>query len=239
MVGYTGSTQTDLTQIIREQGALNGTVLVTEYQTEGRGRLDRSFIAPPGTALLFSLFVTPKDTKAEWGWLPLLAGQAVCAAMDSLIGSRVSAHPKMKWPNDILINDKKVAGLLSERIDTKDGPGVVIGVGINVYATQDELPIPGATSLTLEGLGGLERDDLLVTILEHLGAHLERWESGDPKLLEEYLNRSATIGHKVEVELPGGVKLESDAVGIDPSGALVLADGRHITVGDVVHLYTK
>ena len=234
MVDFTGSTQVDLAKKVRDGVATHGDVLATEFQSAGRGRLDRTFVAPAHSALLFSFYVEPKD--GEWGWLPLLAGQSVCAAISKVLALSQGDGPKLKWPNDILLNDKKVAGLLSERTETIRGAGVVIGIGMNISTAQEELPVSHATSLSIEGYLNTDRNELLVEILESFSDYLRRWEDHDPALLIDYLNVSATIGRVVEIELPGGTKVTSTASSIDSTGALVLADGRHITVGDVVHV---
>lgn len=239
MVDITGSTQNDLAVQIREGNSRHGDVLVAEFQSAGRGRLDRSFVAPPHSALLFSFFVKPLRDSVDWGWLPLLAGQAVSAAIGSQCRLDVNHVPKLKWPNDVLMNEKKIAGLLSERIDHREGAGVIIGIGINVHLDEDELPVPTASSLNLQGYGECNRDELLVAVLQNFADYLERWESGDTELVQEYKARSATIGRPIRIEAPAGTVRESTAIGIDPSGALILTTGELLTVGDVVHLNTN
>lgn len=247
MVDITGSTQNDLTALIRKNEAREGDVLVTEFQSAGRGRLDRSFIAAPGSALLFSFYFipsfnlsfNPSQGKRALGWLPLLAGQALCAALEELPNSDSLIRPLLKWPNDVLINDRKVAGILTERIDSINETGVVIGIGINFFATHDQLPVPNATSLVLEGFSEPDREGLLISFLARMSEYLTRWENGDLSLLDEYRDRSRTLGQAISIELPTGERIEGDATSIDQSGALMLKDGRQITVGDVVHLRTN
>lgn len=239
VVDITGSTQNDLAVQIREGNSGDGTVLVAEFQSAGRGRMDRSFVAPPRSALLFSFFIKPLRDSADWGWLPLLAGQAVSAAIGSHCALSVDHIPELKWPNDILMNGKKIAGILSERIDYQDGAGVIIGIGINVHLGEDELPVPTASALNLQGCGGCNRDELLIAVLQNFAEYFQRWESQDAELVREYEASSATIGRQIRVDLPDGIARESTAVGVDKSGALVLATGELLTVGDVVHLNTK
>lgn len=236
MVDITGSTQTDLTAAVRKNEVRHGEVLVTEFQSAGRGRLDRSFVAQPGTALLFSFFITPSAAKIELGWIPLLAGQALCKSMEEVLTTTSSTKPLLKWPNDILISDRKVGGILAERIDSENGPGVVVGIGLNFFATREELPVSNATSLSLEGFTGTSRADLLISFLKNMSAYLERWDRGDLSLIQEYIDRSATIGKEVSIELPSGDRIDSVARSIARSGALILENGSQITVGDVVHL---
>lgn len=235
MVDSTGSTQVDLVKKVRDGVATHGDVLATEFQSAGRGRLDRTFVAPPRSALLFSFYVEPKKDSG-WGWLPLLAGQSVCHAISKVLDVREGDDVTLKWPNDILLNDRKVAGLLTERVEAAGTTGVVIGIGINIHTRQEELPIPSATSFALQGYSECDRNKLLIEILKSFSSYLQRWETEDSSLLLEYTNVSATIGRRVEIELPGQSKVTSVASSIDSSGALVLEDGRHITVGDVVHI---
>lgn len=236
VVESAGSTQVDLVKKVRDGVATHGDVLATEFQSAGRGRLNRTFVAPPRSALLFSFYIEPKNDSEQWGWLPLLAGQSVVDAVSKVFDIRNGDAVKLKWPNDILLNDRKVAGLLAERVQTLTSTGVVIGTGINVHTRQEELPVPSATSFALQGYKDCDRNVLLVEILKSFSEHLRRWESADSSLLLEYANLSATIGRRVEIEMPGQEKFISIATSVDPSGALVLDDGRHVTVGDVTHI---
>lgn len=231
---YTGSTQDDLVLSIRADEASSGEVLIAEFQSAGRGRLEREFVAPSGAAILLSAFVIPRAVGGSWGWLPLLASQAVHKS----IQAQIDAGPRLslKWPNDVLLNDLKIAGLLCERIESAAGPGIVIGIGINVSTTREQLPTSTASSLDLEGFSNIDREDLLVSLLQNLTTYLRRWESVDPTLIAEYLDCSSTIGRVVRVEMPTGVVHESKAVGIENSGSLILEDETVISVGDVVHL---
>ena len=126
-------------------GAPDGLVVVADHQTAGRGRLDRTWETPPGTAVTFSMLLRPQSPTRAWPWLPLLAGYAV----DKALKAR-GLDAGVKWPNDVLIGDKKVAGILVERVDTPDGPAAVVGIGVNTGLTADELPVPTATSLAIE-----------------------------------------------------------------------------------------
>ena len=166
MVDSTGSTQVDLVKKVRDGAAIHGDVLATEFQSAGRGRLDRTFIAPARSALLFSFYVEPKSEGDRWGWLPLLAGQSVCRALSEVLDISSDDTVKLKWPNDILLNDRKVAGLLAERVETPRATGVVLGIGINVHTRQEELPVPNATSFALQGYSDCDRNVLLTQILK-------------------------------------------------------------------------
>ena len=234
VVESAGSTQVDLVKNVRDGVATHGSVLATEFQSAGRGRLNRTFVAPPRSALLFSFYVEPKNE--DWGWLPLLAGQSVVNAVSKVFEFRAGEGVKLKWPNDILLNNRKVAGLLAERVQTSTTAGVVMGIGINVHTRQEELPVPSATSFALQGYADCDRNLLLAEILKSFSEYLQRWENSDSTLLLEYANMSATIGRRVLIEMPGQEKFVSVASSVDPSGALVLEDGRHVSVGDVTHV---
>ena len=220
-------------------GGPEGLVVVADHQTAGRGRLDRSWVTPPGAALTFSVLLRPKVAVERWPWLPLLAGVAVVDAVADAGGPRCS----LKWPNDLVHDGRKLAGLLVERVDTPAGPAAVLGVGLNVTTTIEELPVPGAGSLASVGWPGVDREQLLVAILEALGTRLQRWshDGGDPArgLLEDYRERCETVGREVRVHLPSGRHLVGTAVGIATDGGLqVAAAGETLTVsaGDVVHV---
>ena len=107
-------------------------MLVTDYQSAGRGRLGRTWTAPPGTSIAMSVLVRPDDVDPQrWTWLPLLTGLAVADGLERVAGLDV----RLKWPNDVLVGDRKVCGILAERVETSDGPACVVGMGINTHLT--------------------------------------------------------------------------------------------------------
>ena len=228
VVELTGSTQNDLLQLVESKNALDGQVIVTEYQSNGRGRLDRTFEAPAQSALLFSFYIKPRKQRTEWGFIPLIAGLSLVQAISNLDSvMKVS----LKWPNDCIINDKKCAGIIAQTSQE----GIVIGIGLNVSMTSNELPVPNATSLAIEGSTITDRNLLLSHILNTFAELFEAWEEGS-ELLNEYANASSTIGKKVRIDLPGGENIEATVAHISHSGELVLDDGRHVSAGDVIHL---
>ena len=123
-----------------------GTVLITDYQSAGRGRQGRTWTAPPGSGIAMSILVRPEGIDpARWTWLSLLAGLAVSDGI-----RRTADLPAvLKWPNDVLVAERKVCGILSERVDTSLGAACVVGIGINVGLAEDQLPVPTATSLAI------------------------------------------------------------------------------------------
>ena len=228
VVDITESTQVDLLQLVSSNQALSKCVIVSEFQSAGRGRLDRNFEAAPMTALTFSMYIEPKVDKTEWSFLTLLAALSVREAIASLDST---TRIDVKWPNDLLIGEKKCAGIIAQATDK----GVVIGIGINVGMNESELPVPTATSLAIEGGLELDRNIILGAILNHFEVNLQIWELGK-SFISEYKEASATIGANIEVSLPGGKVIKSRAIGVSDAGELLLESGEAVTVGDVVHL---
>lgn len=259
VVAQTGSTNTDLLTAARA-GAAEGLVLAAEEQTAGRGRMGRHWVSPPRSALTFSVLLRPASVPpARRGWLPLLAGVAVASALRAT----AALDARLKWPNDVLLDGAKAAGILAEQ----SGDAVVLGTGINVSAGRDEMPAAGATSLAMAGAVCTDREHLLVCVL----AELERWylawlgatdpagpagrgpagsaQAGSAQagpgdadacgLRPEYRRLSATLGSPVRVSLPGGRVLTGAAQDVDEAGRLVILTASGlvaVSAGDVVHL---
>jgi BirA family biotin operon repressor/biotin-[acetyl-CoA-carboxylase] ligase len=220
------STQSEL---IGKENLQHGEVFVTEFQSAGRGRINRTFEATESSALLFSLYLEPKRNKMEWSAIPLLAGLSLVNALSNL---DEKLETNLKWPNDLLIGERKVAGILAEaRPD-----GVIVGIGLNVEMVKSELPVPTATSLKLENFAELNRNIILSEILTNLALTIELWESGSNIGFEQYRQVSSTLGKEVEVHLPSGEIISSRATGITDVGELQLANGARVNVGDVIHL---
>ena len=139
----------------------------------------------------------------------------------------------VKWPNDVLLaadgEERKVAGILVERVETPTGPAAVVGIGINVGMTADELPVPEATSLAVAGEAP-DRTELLGLVLDTLWDSYVAWQEGGEeaatRLAASYASACATVGRDVSVALPGGETLTGRAVGIDGSGRLVVVERR-------------
>lgn len=241
VVESTGSTNADL--LARAlAGEPEGAVLAAEEQRAGRGRMGRTWTSPPRAALTFSVLLKPAVPPARRGWLPLLTGVAVATAVTQVTGVRTG----LKWPNDLLTADAKLAGILAEAA----GDAVVVGIGLNVSTEPAEFPParPGAlpaTSLRAAGATALDRASLLLAILGELEHWYRAWQraGGDPDrsgLRAEYTRLSATIGRTVRAELPGGQALSGPAAGVDSDGRLLVrvSSGSEVAVsaGDVVHL---
>jgi BirA family biotin operon repressor/biotin-[acetyl-CoA-carboxylase] ligase len=231
-----GSTNVALVAAARA-GAERG-VLTTEFQSAGRGRLDRTWTAPPGSGLAVSVLVTPPLATRRWSWLPLVTGLAVVDAL-AVAGLPSAATVGLKWPNDVLVDGAKVAGILAERVDERR---VVVGMGLNVALATADLPVPTATSLLVAGARDLDRTTLLAAYLSALSRRYRQWwsEPDDVAVRERYRTAGATIGRRVEVQLPGGSVRLGTAVDVDPEGALVVDVGSPeplvVVAGDVRHL---
>ena len=245
VVESTGSTNADLLARALE-GEPEGTVLATEDQRAGRGRLGRTWITPPRAALTFSLLVRPEVAPAKRGWLPLLTGVAVAGAITSVTGVETS----LKWPNDVLAGSGKLAGILAEAA----GDAIVVGIGVNVSTEQAELPergpgaLPAASLLTAGAPPGtLDRTPLLLAILDAFERSYLTWReaAGDPEasgVRAGYVRKSGTIGRPVRAELPSGQALSGPAVGVDADGRLLVRSSSGpgpvvaVAAADVVHL---
>lgn len=239
-------------------GEAPGLLVVTDHQTAGRGRLDRSWVTPAGVALTFSLLLAPDEVPvARWPWLPLLAGVAVAQAVRRVAGVEAT----LKWPNDVLVGDspstgsgtgpstgsgtgKKLCGILVERVEGPRHASAVVGIGVNVLQGREELPVDTATSLALETGGPVDRVALLAAVADELGTRHDAWvaasgDAGASGLRAAYTGLCGTLGQEVRVQLPRDEDLHGEAVGIDGDGRL-LVEGPAGTValgaGDVVHV---
>jgi BirA family biotin operon repressor/biotin-[acetyl-CoA-carboxylase] ligase len=219
VVPLTGSTNTDVVAKVRA-GEGPGFVLVAEEQSSGRGRLDRVWHSPPRAGLQFSAVLSTTPSS----WVPLLAGVAVARAIREVCG----LAPVLKWPNDVLLGDRKVAGILAEVAAAPGAsPHVVLGVGLNVTTTREELPADRpATSLALESAQVTDRLTILRAILRELGGDISP---------VDYLGLCSTVGREVTIHLPGAEVVRGYADSVDEHGRLVV-DGVAYAAGDIVHV---
>ncbi|KNC18794.1 biotin--acetyl-CoA-carboxylase ligase [Arthrobacter sp. RIT-PI-e] len=252
----TGSTNTDLVQHAEREAAgwPDLSVLGTELQTAGRGRLDRDWEAPERSSLFVSVLLRPFNRSGRpvpttaYSWFSLLAALALAESVEE----RTEIAPQLKWPNDVTVDGRKLAGVLAQFVPGTgaEPPAVVVGVGLNVSLTEDELPVPTATSLLLEYAGTTDRNILLRAFLRTFADRYRSfcdvdgdadaaWADGQSLRLR-VSTRMATLGQDVRAELPGGRSLTGRALTLDPRGALIIRDDdgeRHtVSAGDVVHL---
>ncbi len=241
LVDQTGSTNADLAAAARA-GAPAGTVLVADHQSAGRGRLGRTWMAPPGSSIAMSVLLRPQLTPQRWSWLPLLTGLAVSDGLRQAC----DLPADLKWPNDVLVAERKICGVLAERVDTEHGPTVVLGMGINVSLSAEELPVPTATSVALAradlGAAGIavSRTAIIATVLVSLGRILQQWTGADDQALAvAYRERCGTLGRQVRIDLADGSSVHGTAETVDGAGRLVLHTARErraFAAGDIVHL---
>lgn len=234
MIESTGSTNADLLART-EDPEVDRVVLVAEAQEQGRGRLARAWASPPRAQISLSLLVrTDGLDPALLGWLPLLTGTAVVDALRAEAGVPAA----LKWPNDVLIEGRKIAGILTEAAAAVARPAVVIGVGVNVSLGADELPVPHATSLTLCEVPDPDRTALVLALLTEFAKRYTAWRDAGwatDDLAAAYRERCATLGTPVRAELPGGGLLTGIARDIDSSGRLLIGE-QAVSAGDITHL---
>ena len=222
----TGSTNADLVAAVAAGTASNRTVLAADHQTAGRGRLDRRWEAPPGVNLLVSIVLAP--VPAVPAEVTHRVGLAAVAAARRFVGGDVGAAVGLKWPNDVLVGDRKLAGILAQRVPDRDA--VVVGMGLNVGWAPE-----GAAAI------GSDADPGVVAPAHVLSALLEELDALPADISLRYRDTLVTLGRWVRVELPGDAPpLHGRAAAVDGAGRLVVVDtaGRQhdLDVGDVVHV---
>ena len=253
-VEKTGSTNTDLMQATN---VADGTVLLADEQFSGKGRLGRTWTAPAGSQVIFSVLLLPESLE-HLGTLPLAAGLAVTDSIEGTV---------LKWPNDVHIDGNKLCGILAEagpvgqafkaapkteltkvevgkaevnKAEVNKAVGgaapsarVVVGMGINVTLSREDLPIEKATSLALEGRD-TDRTELAITVLKNLRRRIVQWENQDPQLLRDYRAVCSSVGQEVRLETPSG-DVTGHVDGIGEDGRIMVA-GEYYSAGDVTHL---
>ena len=247
-----GSTNTELARRVNTEPVAQWphfSVLATDDQTAGKGRLGREWSAPAGSSIAVSILIRPTTPSGRplnpesLGWFGLLAGLAMTRACNSVAGVSEAA---LKWPNDVLIDGRKVCGVLSEVVMGNGPLALIVGAGVNLTLTEDQLPVPTATSLALAGARELSADALLASYLDEFARLTEVFlaAEGDVHssgILQAVTQECGTLGRSVRVELPDGSQLVGSASAIAASGAIVVtpADGSaevEVAAGDVTHL---
>ena len=239
VIGFSeiGSTNDEALKRVRE-GAPTGLLVFAEHQTAGKGRKGRSWASPPGSGLCFSLVVHPASPRRHWPLLSLLTSVAVARSLEELPGrgiTRGSLRVDLKWPNDVLLSGKKVAGILIETADSSGGSGAaVVGVGVNVGI--DSVP-PGmedsATSVSREAGTGVPRRALLVAFLRHFQQEYLLFERGERQAILEHWKTASSMWNGARVRLcEGDTWREATTCGLSESGAMRvrLPDGSEETV---------
>ena len=232
----------------------HGTVVVAESQTAGRGRLSRTWFSPPGINLYCSIILRtarPPERLTEWlSWLPLVSALATAEAIEQVS----SIHVSVKWPNDLLISERKVGGILCESgAGSRSDPFQIIGIGINVNGGQDDWPADlrdSATSIRQERKVLVDRNRLLAQLLLELEHCLDELAvHGTSRLALAYHQRCSTIGITVRATLAGGEVIVGLAEGIGQDGSLrIRPQTAHphsetpeiitLRVADIIHVRT-
>ncbi|MDY5481908.1 MAG: biotin--[acetyl-CoA-carboxylase] ligase [Veillonella caviae] len=221
---------------LAQQGAEEGTVVVSEEQAAGRGRVSRGWHSPFGKGLWFSLVLRPDFVPSEAPKCTLMAAVALTKAFHKM--GLTSAG--IKWPNDILVNGRKMVGILTEMSGSMEEISyIIMGIGVNVKTKQEELPEEIkyiATSLLMEGID-IERTEAFKIILENLEyQYYEILDKGFDETLDEWRKLSVTLGQEIEVRAPDNI-YEGIATDIDEDGNLLVktlnGDIKRIVVGDV------
>ncbi|HZD00193.1 MAG TPA: biotin--[acetyl-CoA-carboxylase] ligase [Actinomycetes bacterium] len=230
---------------LAEAGAPEGATVVAEEQTAGRGRLGRTWVAPPGTSLLVSVVLRPALSSGQTWLVAALAGVAlVDAAREILSAGGGRATAGLKWPNDLLLDGRKAAGLLAEAGTGGGRPWVVLGMGVNVGQKASDFPeeLGGrATSMTLAAGRRVDRAELLGAWAERFAAgYRDLGEGVVAPILVAYRDRLETLGRRVRAERASGDPLVGTAVDLTGSGSLVVLTGTgarvELAAADVEHL---
>jgi BirA family biotin operon repressor/biotin-[acetyl-CoA-carboxylase] ligase len=207
------------------------TAFVAQSQTAGQGRLGRAWVSEPGSSISLSLLLRP-SAQEEKGWLTLMMATAVRATIAYFAPQ---SEPKIKWPNDVLVSEKKISGILAKAV----GNDVILGVGINL---KSQLGAP-ENATALEALGSAASfDDVLFELLTQFRARYGKFQSDGgwaiTQTAEEFRQHSSTLGTTVMALLPSGEQIRGMAIDIDASGNLIIqSDSKHvISAADIIHL---
>ena len=232
----------DVAAELARRGAAEGVVVVADHQTAGRGRWGRSWTSAPGSSLLVSVVLRPRSGNGPPALLSLAGGLAAADACVDAGGFR----PDLKWPNDVVVGDRKLAGILAELVADPAGgpPAVVVGLGLNLRWVASLPPELAAGAVAADEVAGrpVERDALLDAFLARLEerCHQVSDASGREQLLDEFTHRCVTLGRQVRVELPGGSVVEGHATGVSPEGLLAVRTPEGPThvlaAGEVLHV---
>ncbi|WP_166825811.1 biotin--[acetyl-CoA-carboxylase] ligase [Brevibacterium limosum] len=240
------STNDELARVVRDRADSGApmaefTIRGTDFQNAGHGRLGRTWTVPARRSLTWSILLTPPAGFSQWGWIPLIAGEAVHTAV-----AEAGVPAAIKWPNDVLTADgKKLCGILARVEPLASGPQIVLGMGLNTRLEPADLPRTDASSLAIEtGVDGSEIDHeaLLVSILSTLiPCYRELVDYGDEDFRDSRTARRVrdhmvTLGSKVRVEKPDGSDIVGIATGLDSGADLIIDDRVSLSAGDVHHL---
>ncbi|MCG7229133.1 biotin--[acetyl-CoA-carboxylase] ligase [Corynebacterium minutissimum] len=256
----TGSTNTDLMQADK---VADGTVLLANEQLAGKGRLGRHWVSPAGSQLIFSVLILPESLDhlgtlplaaglavtdsvdgavLKWPNDVHIDGKKLCGILAEAgpVGEAFKSAPKTEVSkaevNKTEVNKAEVSKAeVAPKTQAANPPSarVVVGMGINVTLTREELPIEAATSLALEGLD-TDRTELAITVLKNLRRRITQWEKQDPQLMADYRTVCSSIGQEVRLEAPTG-DVTGTVEGVADDGRINVG-GEYYSAGDVIHL---
>ncbi len=233
---------------LAKKEAPEGTLILANTQSQGRGRLGRTWHSPSGNNIYASLIMYGSRNHGALGWIPLLTGLALVRTIQEVLG--LLLH--LKWPNDLLLDDRKTGGILCESLQTESGrTGVVIGLGLNINLAQNSLPEElraTVTSLEYSLQKPIDLSMLLPPLIHAIEKEISLHSpSNIPGLLKEYVNRCSTMGKTVQVTYPNGHQIRGVAQSIGNEGQLqiytdTLRNGKpsreiiEVHSGDILHL---
>ncbi|RLF61412.1 MAG: biotin--[acetyl-CoA-carboxylase] ligase [Thermoplasmata archaeon] len=228
----------DVAKELAMEGASEGTTVIAEKQTKGRGRYGKQWISPEGGVYL-SIVLRPKIDPEESPKITFIAGVAVAKAIRELY----NIDAKIKWPNDVLIREKKVCGILTEIKVTDLVNFVILGIGINANVKVEEFPREireGATSLMKEVGKEIDIDKLIDKVLKNIEFYYSIFKKdGFDRILQEWSKLSATLWRKVRITTKSGT-VEGTAIGIDKNGSLIVETSERkierVIAGECFHL---
>jgi BirA family biotin operon repressor/biotin-[acetyl-CoA-carboxylase] ligase len=231
----TVSTTMDVALRLGAEGAVEGTIVLAEMQTKGRGRLGRNWLSPKYKGIYLSLILRPKISLSQASLLTLLSAISVCEAIKEV----TSLEAKIKWPNDIILNDKKLGGILIElNAETDQVKFVVIGLGLNINNDKKSLP-DTAISLKEAKKEEISRVELLKEILRRMESNYKLFQKGEQReIIEKWRVLNITLGKRIKIAFQKE-HLEGEALEIDTDGGLLVRRDsgmiEKIMSGDIVH----
>ncbi len=220
---------------LAREGALEGTIVIADTQTSGKGRLGRTWVSPPKTGIWLSLILRPEIKPQHAGQLTLLSGLCMCEAIHNITGM----NSYIKWPNDVVVNGKKVCGILTEmNAEIERVNHVVLGIGVNVNQNEFNEDLPYATSLSIEGKTNYKRSIIVKEFIDIFEKAYETYKVSESlaEFLPRYENRCITLGKEVKI-IEGGKEIIAKAINVEENGNLIvmLSDGtkKQIYAGEV------
>ncbi len=217
------------------KNAPEGTIILAEGQVKGRGRLGRSWVSPKHKGIYISLILRPQASLDKVPLITLLSAVSVCEAVAELSG----LEPQIKWPNDIMLHNKKLGGILTElKADMDRAVFVIVGIGLNVNNDSRHL-LPHATSLAEQKKHDIDRLALLAELLLRIEENYKLLQSNDfQAIADKWRNLSLTLNRRVKIHSQS-THIEGEAVDIDMDGALLVRNDsglvQRVTAGDIIH----